>query len=1146
MMMRLFGVSSMLATTLFAGTTWDGGGGDNNWSTANNWDPDGTPSVGSGVDLTFAGTTQLTSNNNYTAWDDFRSILFASGAGAFTLTGNSLDLFGKIENNGSSTQTVSFSSFAFNSASAELNPVSGNLVINSVDIFTNGNTINVWGANGNTLTINGVISQGGGLTINQNSNVVLTGGNTFTGTTTISAGSLRIGDGGTTGTLGTGGVTNNAALVFNRSNDLSVSNTISGTGTLTKQGAGILTLSGANSYSGVTTINAGTLSISAENNLGSTPGAYVANQLALNGGTLKTAVGLGISTNRGLTIGSSGATLDNSTAGNGTNFNLNSKITGTGNLILKANGDTSDTGGGVGGNLTLGSTANDFIGNITIQSGIVNFASNASFGNAANTITIAGGGLVCTASSNSLAATRSVILAGGGNKIFRAYGSSTFTVNGPISGTGNVRHTDGGTLVLNGTNSFTGNIDNVGGNLTVGNSGHAGNISMFTGTLALTAGNTFTGFVHMRGANTVRLDADNALPDTATVLLYGGTTFNANGKTDTMGSLTTGSAADTSVIVNLGSGANLTVTGNSLPAGLTSVYTNATVAGKITGTGNLTYAHATTGGALWDWANTTNDFTGTITITQGRLRAASNATTPTDASLGNAANDIVFNGDIVATLGNGEGKASLQVQNGANLPLGAGRDVILNTGKEGTMHVWGGTTMTISGQVTGAGNLRKEDSGILQLNNTSNSYTGLTRIALGTIRVGVTGVIPDASGVEIAGGNLDLNAVGETAASLTGTGGAVTGGSTLTVLTSGSATYSGLIQNATTLHMAGTGTQTIAGGSDNANGWASVASGTLVLGKTSSSSVHAVGRSFGAGLTISGGTARLGGSGNDQIYTQADVSQSAGVFDLNGKNEGFRALIGTGGTVRNDAASTTSALTLGESSIITDSFTYSGAIVDGAGTTSLTKTGAGTQTLNGTNTYTGNTTINGGTLALGAGGSIASSSQIIVGATTTLDVTATGGWTVGASQTLSGPGTVIGNTTITGDLRPGSSPGTLTITGNLGLNSDSDLFIELGGTGILDFDRLLVSGQLSASGNILVSLVNSFNPAVNDSFQIATFTGFAGTGATFDFLGAPLDSGLSWDTSSFSTNGTITVIPEPASVLLAALGTLGLALRRRR
>jgi autotransporter-associated beta strand protein len=270
--------------------------------------------------------------------------------------------------------------------------------------------------------------------------------------------------------------------------------------------------------------------------------------------------------------------------------------------------------------------------------------------------------------------------------------------------------------------------------------------------------------------------------------------------------------------------------------------------------------------------------------------------------------------------------------------------------------------MTINGQVTGAGNLRKEDSGILQLNNTSNSYAGLTRIALGTIRIGVTGVIPDASGVEIAGGNLDLNAVGETAASLTGTGGALNGGNTLTVLTSGSASYGGAIQNATTLHMAGTGTQTISGTGDNANGWASVSSGTLVLGKTSTGSVHSVGRSFGTGLTISGGTAMLGGSGNDQIYLQTDVSQSTGVFDFNGRNEGFRGLTGTGGTVRNGVAETISIMTLGETTVAGNTFTYAGAIEDGSGTMELVKTGAGIQILSGTNTYTGYTTINGGVL----------------------------------------------------------------------------------------------------------------------------------------------------------------------------------------
>ncbi|MCU0781603.1 MAG: autotransporter-associated beta strand repeat-containing protein, partial [Akkermansiaceae bacterium] len=96
----------------------------------------------------------------------------------------------------------------------------------------------------------------------------LSGTNSFNGETTISAGTLQIGNGGTTGRLtATTGIVNNASLVINRSDnftqatDLGAGAVISGTGSLTQAGTGTTTLTAVNTYSGDTLVNAGTLSL---------------------------------------------------------------------------------------------------------------------------------------------------------------------------------------------------------------------------------------------------------------------------------------------------------------------------------------------------------------------------------------------------------------------------------------------------------------------------------------------------------------------------------------------------------------------------------------------------------------------------------------------------------------------------------------------------------------------------------------------------------------------------------------------------------------------------------------------------------------------------------------------------------------------
>ncbi len=119
------------------------------------------------------------------------------------------------------------------------------------------------GADNTSTTFSGTSPNGmagtGSLTKVGTGTFTLTGTNSYSGTTTISAGSLQIGGGGTTGTPGSGPVVNNSTLIFNRSDTITFNNVLTGTGSVTKLGAGALILPGTIGHTGGTMASEGTL-----------------------------------------------------------------------------------------------------------------------------------------------------------------------------------------------------------------------------------------------------------------------------------------------------------------------------------------------------------------------------------------------------------------------------------------------------------------------------------------------------------------------------------------------------------------------------------------------------------------------------------------------------------------------------------------------------------------------------------------------------------------------------------------------------------------------------------------------------------------------------------------------------------------------
>ncbi|WP_287915282.1 autotransporter-associated beta strand repeat-containing protein [Comamonas sp.] len=316
---------------------------------------------------------------------------------------------------------------------------------------------------------------GKSLTKSGNGTLILSGANNYTGTTTINSGTLQLGNGGASGNLGAGTVTNNGALAFNRSDTLTVANDISGAGALLQSGTGKTVLTGNNSYQGTTTINGGTLQVG-------------------NGGTSGN-LGAGAVTNSGSLIlnRSDALTVANDISGTGS-------LTHAGTGITTLAGNNSYTGGTYvqAGTLRIGRLS------ALVQGSLYQVNSGATLdlnGYALQTGGISGTGTVALGSQGLTVDTAA---------------SSISEFDGKMDGTGSLTKQGEGTLALNTANSFSGGINHKGGNINLGNEKGlgSGTLSMDDGTkITLTAnGMTIANNLHMTGDNDPIVDtgANNA------------------------------------------------------------------------------------------------------------------------------------------------------------------------------------------------------------------------------------------------------------------------------------------------------------------------------------------------------------------------------------------------------------------------------------------------------------------------------------------------------------------------------------------------------------------------------------------------------------------------------------------------------------
>ena len=987
------------------------------------------------------------------------------------------------------------------------------------------------------------------------------GGTDYGGSTIAVSSTVQLDDGATV----SGNIVDNGLLRFNQSAGhlLTISNTVSGTGTLTLMNSGTLQLTGTTGGSGgrgyiplnlTTNVNSGVLT-------GALSGTNQNSifQLGASGtGTLNVAGGLVTGTAWQVGVGSSGVGTVNVSSGT---------FSPQGYLWL--GGTTGGTGGNgtlniTGGMTQVGTTTSSSIriatgtgstGVATITSGTLSTAGATSIGDVGSgTMTLNSGALMINATylGNGSAARGVLNILGGTATSTNTLqvggtGSGTLTVNGGLyaarSGSiGIAAGSNGSVTVSSGTfmANGVGSGNQIDGNLTIGGSGtgsltiNTGGSVVVSGTLSRGANGTLT----LNQGGTLQIGSEDGLNHPFSIasgtsgVLVGNLNFAGTLKFAQNSNGVGGSAISTYADDLSGSG-NLVKTGTGVLS--------------LTGSNSFTGGTTLTAGEISLGSANAIGTTGTITFNGGALQATASNTTDYSARFSSAANqqyaidsngrNLTLASDITSTGGSfaklGSGTITLTGENiltsgtvAAGTLNGSTRGIAFS----GTLGVANGaelrfdqaTSDTFAGSLSGGGAFTKLGAGALTIGGTS-SNTGAWTVSNGAL-IGTTASLK---------GPITNNAQVKFEQTTTGT-------------------YASIMSGTGSLSLIDTGTVTLAGANTYSGGTV-VADGTLIGTTTSlqgaitnssrvtfdqSTNGTYAGVMSGNGLLTKLGSGAVTLSGSNTYYDGTTVSAGS----LIGTTSSLQGAITNNATVKFDQST---------------SGTYAG-IMSGSG--SLTKLGTGEVTLAGPNTYSGGTTVSAGKLIIN--GSLANSAVI-----------------VGNGATLGGNGTIASLVDVLagGTISPGNSPGLLTV-GSLDLETGSSTFMQIVGSGSeagtagIDYDAVAITNPsaLAYGGTLDIDFGNTVSFADNTTFNLFRFSGAAsGRFSSVVTTGSGLYSGLTLtDNGSGLWTGTLlggtqtltfaqptgefqivaTAVPEPSTwaMALTAAGFAGWMARRRK